>query len=63
MKNISKELSPLQGYQLQFDDLLGDDMKFFNKDSDTPDSYRVRESLIEHSEGCECLDCEAKKEV
>ena len=58
MKNISKELNILEGQQMSFDDLMGDDMTFFNKDLDTPDSYGLRKALLEHSETCGCLDCE-----
>ena len=39
MKSIYKGLSD---YQMKFDDLLGDDEVFFNKDVDTPDSFRMR---------------------
>ena len=62
MKNISKELSTLENYQMTFDELMGDDMTFFNKDLDTPDSYRLRKAKIEHSDTCICLDCEQEKE-
>ena len=57
MQNISKELNILNDYQMKFDDLLGDSISFFNKDMDTPDSFRIREALLEHDEECECLKC------
>ena len=62
MKNISKEPSILKGQQMSFEDLMGDDMTFFNKDLDTPDIYGLRKSMLEHSETCMCLDCEEDKE-
>ena len=47
---------------MSFEDLMGDDMTFFNKDLDTPDIYGLRKSMLEHSETCMCLDCEEDKE-
>ena len=35
MKNISRDPSSLENYQLTFDDLVGDNITFFNKDLDT----------------------------
>ena len=58
MKNISKEPSFLTGQQMSFDDLMGDDITFFNKDMDTPTSYGLRKAILEHSDTCNCLDCE-----
>ena len=58
MKNISREPNVLKGQQMSFDDLMGDDMTFFKKDLDTPDSYGLRKAILEHSETCVCLDCE-----
>jgi len=54
MKSIYKGLND---YQMKFDDLLGDDEVFFNKDMGTPDSFRMREALLEHDEECDCLKC------
>ena len=54
MKNISREPNVLKGQQMSFDDLMGDDMTFFNKDLDTPDSYGLRKAILEHSETCVC---------
>ena len=46
--------------QLSFDDLLGDDLTFFNKDENTKGYFNEREELLEHDEDCECLKCYRK---
>ena len=58
MKNISRNPSSLENYQLSFDDLVGDNITFFNKDLDTPNSFGLRKSKIEHPDDCECFKCE-----
>ena len=62
MKNILKNPSPLENHQMTFDDLMGDDTTFFNKDLDTPNSFGLRKALIEHSDDCECFECESMEE-
>ena len=55
MKNTLKKSD-----QLSFDDLLGDDITFVNKDENTKGSFNEREELLEHDEECDCLKCERK---
>ena len=61
MKNISKNLSPLEEHQSTFDELLG--KTFFNKDLETPSSFGIRKAKIEHVDDCECLNCEEERNL
>ena len=47
----------LENKQLSFEDILGNDIKFFNKDVDTKGSFKDREKALEHDEDCDCMDC------
>ena len=43
--------------QLSFDDFLGEDFRFFNKDIDTNGTYKKRKQALEHVDDCECFKC------
>ena len=61
MKNTSRSLDIAGDFQLSFNDLL-DGESFFNKDKDTSDSFRVRKSLLNHVDDCECFRCEKERQ-
>ena len=52
MQNILK-----QNDQISFDDFLGEDFRFFNKDMDTDGSHKKREKTLIHSDECDWFDC------
>ena len=56
MKNILKE-----DRQLSFEEFLGKDIPYFNKDMDTKDTHHIRERAVEHDEECECTYCIRKE--
>ena len=41
-----------------FKNLLGDDIEFFNKDSNQSDLFRLRKQVLDHEEKCECNNCQ-----
>ena len=43
--------------QISFDDFLGEDFRFFNKDINTEGSYKEREQALDHPDDCECFRC------
>ena len=43
--------------QLSFDDFLGEDFRFFNKDINTDGTHKRRKQALEHPEDCECFRC------
>lgn len=43
--------------QLSFDDFLGDEISFFNKDKSVRGSHTEREQSLEHEEDCDCTTC------
>ena len=47
--------------QLSFDDFLGEDFRFFNKDLNTDESHRTREQVLEHLDECDCFTCFEKE--
>ena len=52
MQNILK-----QNEQMSFDDFLGEDFRFFNKDVDTKGLHKERKQVLEHMDDCECFKC------
>jgi len=43
--------------QISFDDFLGEDITFFNKDVDTDGTSKQREQALEHVDDCDCFKC------
>ena len=44
-----------------FKELVGDDQLFFNKDANTENPFNSREISLDHSDECDCLDCESDR--
>ena len=42
----------------KFQELLGDDLPFLNKDDNQDELFLLRKRVIEHADECKCNDCQ-----
>ena len=57
MRSTSKQTES----QDLFKELVGDEVIFFNKDMGTENVFNSRLKSLDHSDECDCLDCESDR--
>ena len=57
MRSTSKQTES----QDLFKELVGDEVIFFNKDMGTENAFNSRLKSLDHSDECDCLDCESDR--
>ncbi len=58
MRSTSKQTES----QDLFKELVGDEVVFFNKDMGTENVFNSRTTSLDHSDECDCLDCESERD-